>query len=78
MSQQFRCTGSSPDVSGISDINPGYNLDYLELFADSTEFYEEFIINEMCEEIFESIVEMLPVQTCLSQFLVHRDCAQTK
>ena len=70
--------GSSPDVSGISDINPGYNLDYLELFADSTEFDEEFIINEVCEEIFESIVEMLPVQTCLSQFLVHRDCAKTK
>jgi hypothetical protein len=50
--------GSSPDVSGISDIDPGYNLDYLELFAESTEFDDVFIINEVCEEIFESIVEM--------------------
>ena len=50
--------GSSPDVSGINDCDPGYDLDYLELFADSTEFDEEFIINEVCEEIFESIVEM--------------------
>ena len=33
-------------------------MDYLELFADSPEFYEAFIINEVGEEIFESIVEM--------------------
>ena len=33
-------------------------MDYLELFAESTEFDDVFIINEVCEEIFESIVEM--------------------
>jgi len=55
---------SSPDVSGISDSDPGYDLDDLELFADSSEFDEELIINEVSEdigtveEIFESIVEM--------------------
>lgn len=39
-------------------------MDYLELFADSSEFDEEFLIHEVCEdiwtveEIFENIIEM--------------------
>ena len=45
----------------VSD--PGYDLDYLELFADSSEFDEEFLIHEVCEvwtveEMFENIMEM--------------------
>lgn len=56
--------GSSPDVTGISDSVPGYDLDQHELFGDSSEFDEEFLINEVCEdlwtveEIFENIIEM--------------------
>lgn len=63
--------GGLPGFSEISDIVnleyihiPGYDFDYVELFADSSEFDEEFLINVMCEdletveEICESIIEM--------------------
>ena len=54
----------SQEVTVNIEYIPGNDLDYVELLIDSSEFDEDFLINEACadletvEEIYEIILEM--------------------